>query len=64
MTDKEFRFGKFRQKMCDLLWEHTCYDGSLADDVTAKIIFNQAHHICNELLKDYDITEKEKSDND
>ena len=58
-TEKEFKFGKFRQKMCDLLWEEGCYDISLADDVNAKRIFNQAHRICNELLKDYDIKERE-----
>jgi len=58
MTEKQLRFGKFRQNMCDLLWEYNCYDGSLADDVTAKIIFRQAHNICNELVKRYDIKEK------
>lgn len=58
MTEKEFKFAKFRQKMCDLLWGENCYDGSLAEDVTAKIIFNQAHNICNELLKDYEIKER------
>jgi len=59
MTEKQLKFGKFRQKMCDLLWENNCYDGSLAEEVTAKIIFNQSHRICNELLKYYDIIDKE-----
>lgn len=54
----QLRFGKFRQKMCDLLWENGCYDISLADDVNAKRIFNQSHNICNGLLEDYNITEK------
>ena len=53
-----FRFGKFRQRMCDLLWEQGCYDISLCDEVNAKRIFNQAHKICNKLLEDYDIVEK------
>lgn len=53
-----FRFGKFRQRMCDLLWEQDCYDISLCDEVNAKRIFNQAHKICNKLLEDYDIVEK------
>ena len=55
----ELRFGRFRQRMCDLLWEYDCYDGSLCDEVIAKIIFNQAHRICNELVKEYDIKDKE-----
>lgn len=59
MTDTNLKFGKFRQKMCDLLWEHCCYDGSLAEDIIAKIIFNQAHRICNELVEEYDIKDKE-----
>lgn len=54
----QLRFGKFRQKMCGLLWENGCYDISLADDVNAKRIFNQSHNICNGLLEDYNITEK------
>lgn len=58
MTEKQLRFGKFRQTMCDLLWENNCYDGSLSEDVTAKIIFNQAHRICNELVKKYNIMER------
>ena len=58
MTEKRLRFGKFRQKMCDLLWEYDCYDCSLSEDVTAKIIFNQAHRICNELVREYDIKDR------
>ena len=58
MTTKQLRFAKFRQRMCDLLWENDCYDDSLAEDVTAKIIFNQAHTICNKLVKEYDIKER------
>lgn len=55
-----FRFGKFRQRMCDLLWEQGCYDISLCDEVNAGRIFNQAHKICNKLLEDYDIVEKKE----
>lgn len=58
MTEKRLRFGRFRQKMCNLLWENNCYDGSLSEDVIAKIIFNQAHRICNELVKEYDIKDR------
>ena len=59
MTEnKQLRFAKFRQRMCDLLWENDCYDGSLAEEVTAKIIFNQAHAICNKLVREYDIKER------
>ena len=55
---KELRFAKFRQKMCDLLWEEGCYDISLCDEVIARIIFEQAHNICNKLLIDYEIKDK------
>lgn len=58
MSNNQLKFGKFRQKMCDLLWEYNCYNCSLAEEVIAKMIFNQAHDICNELINEYNITEK------
>ena len=59
MIEKErFKFGKFRQKMCDLLWECNCNHIALNDDTNAKQIFDNAHYICNKLLEEYDIFEK------
>ena len=55
---KQLKFGKFRQRMCDLLWECGCDHIGLSDETNAKRIFEQAHYVCNELLKDYDITDK------
>ena len=58
MTEKRLKFGKFRQKMCGLLWECGCDHLALSDETNAKNIFNNAHYICNKLLEDYTITEK------
>lgn len=58
MTEKPLRFAKFRQKMCDLLWECGCDHLALSDKSNSKNIFNNAHYICNELLKEYNITDK------
>ena len=58
--DNSLRFAKFRQKMCDLLWENNCDHIGLSDEKNAELIFNIAHNICNELLKDYDISDKKK----
>jgi len=58
--ENSLRFAKFRQKMCDLLWENNCDHIGLSDEKNAALIFNIAHNICNELLKDYDISEKKK----
>ena len=60
MIDKKFRFGKFRQRMCDLLWECGCDQIGLSDETNANRIFNTAHYICNKLLDDYEIVEKSK----
>ena len=58
MTEKQLRFGKFRQKMCDLLWDCGCDHLGLSDDRNAKEIFNNSHYICNKLLEEYNIYEK------
>lgn len=62
MIDKQFKFGKFRQKMCDLLWECGCDHIGLSDETNARRIFNTAHYICNKLLDDYEIVEKSKDE--
>ena len=54
----DLRFGRFRQKMCDLLWETGCNHIALSDETNAEQIFQHAHYICNELLKEYDISDK------
>ena len=59
MTEKRLRFGKFRQKMCDLLWEEGCSHIGLSDERNAELIFKQAHNICNALLEEYEIKEKD-----
>lgn len=59
MTEQgRFKFGKFRQKLCDLLWECGCNNISLNDETNAKQIFDNAHYICNKLLEEYNILEK------
>lgn len=58
MTAKQLRFGRFRQKMCDLLWKYECYDRGWGKDMNTKLIFMQAHKICNELVKEYDIRDR------
>ena len=57
---KKLRFAKFRQKICDLLWENNCDHIGLSDEKNAELIFNIADNICNELLKDYDIVDKKR----
>lgn len=59
MTEKQLRFGRFRQRMCDLLWDCNCDHLAMTDEQNAKYIFKIAHFICNELLKDYDIKDKD-----
>lgn len=56
--NKQFKFGKFRQKMCNLLWECGCDNIALSDETNAKQIFNNANYICNKLLEEYNIFEK------
>ena len=58
--NKDLKFGRFRQRMCDLLWECNCDHIGLSDESNAKNIFHNAHYICNELLKDYKIVDKER----
>ena len=45
--------------MCDLLWDCNCDHLAMTDEQNAKYIFKIAHFICNELLKDYDIKDKD-----
>ena len=57
MTE-QLRFGKFRQRMCDLLWETGCDHLALSDERNAKRRFNTAHYICNDLLNEFEIIER------
>lgn len=59
MTEKQLRFARFRQRMCNMLWECGCDHLGLSDETNAKRIFNTAHYICNKLLEDYEISDKE-----